>query len=895
MADCGSGDVSEVTGPISTYTILSNNDCANAMTLTVYASDVAIGNEITQNTEFATPSANATIPTCDQWGTNLDLYYSFTVPAGVTSITMKTDGLKGSHIEAALFDACGGNELACESASSLKTFSGLTSGNTYIIQAWHDDTYAGEFNILLYYPPANNDCAGAIDLTVYTPAALAGNEVAGDTSLATPSSMNHTSCDGYGDNMDLFYTFTVPAGETAVSVITGGNKGAELEAALYDGCGGNEVGCVSVWGGTPVKTFTDLTPGSTYVLQVWHDAGANQGDFTIGVVAPINDECDAPIDLTVYPIGGLAGHEINGSTTNATASQYAHTSCDAYGTNLDLFYTFTVPAGETDVRILTSGATGDEIELAIYDTCGGNEIECMSNGGDHIIRGLTAGTTYVLQIWHDSFNAGDFTIGMEVAPPPPVNDDCANAISLPLYNFGQSVGHELTQTTQFATASQYAHTSCDNAGTNLDLFYTFLLPPGQTKVRVLTSGTAGSDIEAALYDSCGGTEIACMGNSSEKVITGLTGGQQYTLQIWHDSFNAGEFKIALELPPLPPSNDVCSGAWNLAVYPYGASAGNETSGHTGYATESGTVPSCDSNATYDLFYKFVVPANETDVVIYTTGDTGEDLTISVTDACGGNEVACETGNSRHIVRGLTSGNTYYIQAAHTSADVGLFKIAVEIAPDPPANDDCANATVINSLPYVNIMDATFATGGVLQGGCSNGMNDGVWYTFTGDGGNITIVADPDGWDNEIGVYSGTCGNLVCEGRADVHGAGTAETVTFQSVAGTQYLVNIGHYTQWSDKPEGPFTITISTDLVGISDNVIDGFTYFPNPVNNVLNLNAQNDITNVSVYDISGKEVMNLTPNAMDTQVDMSRLHKGIYFVKVMINDQVTAIKVVKE
>ena len=896
MSDCGSGDTSEVVGPISTATVVSNNDCTNAMNLTVYDSSSALGNEITQNTLYATASTAATNPSCDGYGTNLDVYYTFTVPAGVDTVVMETGGDKGGEIEAALYDSCGGTELACEGNSDIKTFTGLTSGSTYIIQAWHDDFNAGEFNLLLYYPPANNDCAGAIDLTVYTPAALAGNETAGSTLFATPSSLAHTSCDGYGDNMDLFYTFTVPAEETSVSVITGGTTGGFLEAALYDSCGGTEIACIPVWSTPkPVKTFTDLTPGATYTLQVWHDAGANQGDFTIGVVAPINDECDASIDLTVYPIDGLAGNEISGSTTNATASQYAHTSCDPYGTNLDLFYTFTVPTGETDVRILTAGAAGDDIELAIYDACGGNEIECMSNGSDHIVRGLTSDTSYVLQIWHDSFNAGAFTIGMEVAPPPPANDDCVNAIALPLYNFGQSVGHELAQSTSFATAGQYAHTSCDGVGTNLDLFYTFMLPPGETKVRLLTSGDKGAEIEAALYDSCGGAEIACMGNSSEKVFTGLTGGQQYTLQVWHDSFNAGDFNIALEKAPTAPSNDVCSGAWNLAVYPAGASAGNETNGHTGYATESGVAPSCDSNATYDLFYKFTVPTNQTDVNILTAGATGDDLVISLTDACGGVEVTCEDSGNTHIVRGLTSGSTYYVQAAHTQANTGLFNIAVEIAPAPPANDDCANATVVNSLPYINIMDATYATGGVLQGGCSNGMNDGVWYTFTGDGANVTIIATPDGWDNEIGLYSGTCGNLVCEARKDVYGAGHEETLVFATTAGTQYLVNIGHYTQYSDQPEGPFTITIESDIVGISDNNIEGFTYFPNPVSNVLNLQAQDNISNVSIFDITGKEVMNITPNDLETQIDMSNLRKGIYFVKVVINEQITAIKVAKE
>ena len=81
----------------------------------------------------------------------------------------------------------------------------------------------------------------------------------------------------------------------------------------------------------------------------------------------------------------------------------------------------------------------------------------------------------------------------------------------------------------------------------------------------------------------------------------------------------------------------------------------------------------------------------------------------------------------------------------------------------------------------------------------------------------------------------------------------------------------------------------------ISNNRIKGFNYYPNPVNNTLNLSAQDNIEKINIYNISGQEVMNITPNSLQTQVDMSRLQNGIYFVKAQINGQLTAFKVVKK
>ena len=63
----------------------------------------------------------------------------------------------------------------------------------------------------------------------------------------------------------------------------------------------------------------------------------------------------------------------------------------------------------------------------------------------------------------------------------------------------------------------------------------------------------------------------------------------------------------------------------------------------------------------------------------------------------------------------------------------------------------------------------------------------------------------------------------------------------------------------------------------------------------MLSLEAQNNIQNVSVYNMLGQEVVRVSPNVVETQLDMSALQVGAYFVKVTINNATKTIKVLKK
>jgi len=83
--------------------------------------------------------------------------------------------------------------------------------------------------------------------------------------------------------------------------------------------------------------------------------------------------------------------------------------------------------------------------------------------------------------------------------------------------------------------------------------------------------------------------------------------------------------------------------------------------------------------------------------------------------------------------------------------------------------------------------------------------------------------------------------------------------------------------------------------LGNSDFDNASFTAYPNPVKNMLNLNYVQDISDVSVFNLLGQQVITKTLNATSGQIDMSGLATGTYFVKVNTVNGTKTIKVIKE
>ncbi len=113
-----------------------------------------------------------------------------------------------------------------------------------------------------------------------------------------------------------------------------------------------------------------------------------------------------------------------------------------------------------------------------------------------------------------------------------------------------------------------------------------------------------------------------------------------------------------------------------------------------------------------------------------------------------------------------------------------------------------------------------------------------------------------------------------------------------------YNLTTGAFTQITDlgsrKQFATFVIT-KAPAGAVSENTVKGLEMFPNPVNDVLNINATNNIDQVQVINLLGQELININANATSVQVNLSQLSAGNYLVKVVAGNNVSVQKIAKK
>lgn len=86
--------------------------------------------------------------------------------------------------------------------------------------------------------------------------------------------------------------------------------------------------------------------------------------------------------------------------------------------------------------------------------------------------------------------------------------------------------------------------------------------------------------------------------------------------------------------------------------------------------------------------------------------------------------------------------------------------------------------------------------------------------------------------------------------------------------------------------------TLSFDLVKSIDNI--KVSLYPNPVNNIAYISADESIDNLRIYDITGRVIMQHTPNKTDFSLNVSNLSKGVYLVKLNSGNKEATTKLIK-
>lgn len=83
--------------------------------------------------------------------------------------------------------------------------------------------------------------------------------------------------------------------------------------------------------------------------------------------------------------------------------------------------------------------------------------------------------------------------------------------------------------------------------------------------------------------------------------------------------------------------------------------------------------------------------------------------------------------------------------------------------------------------------------------------------------------------------------------------------------------------------------------LGIEDFDKTSFIAYPNPTNDSWTVKTKNiNIASVEVYDILGKNVLSLSPNASEVKIDATKLSKGLYFATIATEAGIESLKLIK-
>ncbi len=99
----------------------------------------------------------------------------------------------------------------------------------------------------------------------------------------------------------------------------------------------------------------------------------------------------------------------------------------------------------------------------------------------------------------------------------------------------------------------------------------------------------------------------------------------------------------------------------------------------------------------------------------------------------------------------------------------------------------------------------------------------------------------------------------------------------------------GELSEWSE-PVGFITGDLS-----IRDANFENFTYFPVPTENKLNLRSMVPVEKVSILDMTGQTILSFHPAAKTSELDMSKLFSGVYFMKIQIKGKSKVYKIIKK
>ena len=306
--------------------IPDNDDCADAVSLTVNDAGTCAANAI-EGTTYGATSSNPNA--CE--ANSPDVYYTFN-SGDNSEVTINLDNIGATDLVMSVFaNDCTSEAILCSIGTNQAQVVTVNPNTTYYVRVHSFSmSMAGTFNICVEAgydcpdlsanigdacddgnpltendaitgdctcqgTPFNDDCGDATALIVHAPGGCVGNGVPGTTLGAAGSSVD--ACES--GSPDVYYSFNSGSTYNTIRIFLEAGSATDLVLSVFeDGCSSEAILC-SI--GTDQSQDIDVQPETTYIIRVHSFYANSQGSFYIctegvydcpALSANIGDACD---------------------------------------------------------------------------------------------------------------------------------------------------------------------------------------------------------------------------------------------------------------------------------------------------------------------------------------------------------------------------------------------------------------------------------------------------------------------------------------------------------------------------------------------------------------------------------------------------------------------------
>lgn len=564
----------------------------------------------------------------------------------------------------------------------------------------------------------------------------------------------------------------------------------------------------------------------------WLDFGFDP-EF-VNTVSPPNDLCtnarNLALNIDCQPLTGTSVWA-NQSLPPAFCGGFPSSTAN------DVYYKFTASTAQDSILVTGLGGFDPVVQL-FSGSCGSlSPVLCSYTPGnaqpEKVAPGnLVPGQNYYLRVYGMNGIDGSFTIcGRSGSPAAPVNDLCANAVTLPVSTVCAAVeGSNAGATQELAPIPCFGNTS---SSAN-EVWYKFTAVNAYDSIAVTSDGFINPVLE--LYSgTCGSLNtISCADNPSnplarERVFTGsLTPGQTYYLRVYGFNNSNGSFNLCAKTPPTnPPANDESCQAVALTSLAQCQPQLFSTVGATESLPPNSCQPGGLSTAAADVWFKFPYNSISDTIIVSPIGDFNPVIETysSFINCVQINAQTCANSADPNAIEKLATsgigGNNVYVRVYGFNGTVGSFNICLRKGDPSSMFDLCENAQLINvatiCTPQTGNTQQATPTSGLAS--CKGNADDDVWYKFDPFGAMnvaIRLSCDP-GFDGAFQLFKGDCNTLTQIACVNRMGNGIQED-TLLSFTNTTDMYFIRVYHAGAGSGIGGYSLCVTQNSTPANDN-----------------------------------------------------------------------------